>query len=67
MTGPDLAQALETLGVSQSAAARALGVHHSTVWRAIQRPGPIEGQTAACVRCWLQLQAAGLPLPWEAS
>lgn len=54
MTPRQLRVALKTLRLSQSEAARRLGVQQSTMYRWLAGKRPVPGPVAAAVQCWLR-------------
>jgi predicted DNA-binding protein (UPF0251 family) len=54
VTPAELAALLRVLKLSQSEAARRLGIEHSTLWRQIHGHTPVSGPVAAAVRGWYE-------------
>jgi len=54
MTPRQLRAALKRLRLSQSEAARRLGVEHSTVYRWLAGERKIPGPVVAALKCWLE-------------
>jgi DNA-binding transcriptional regulator YiaG len=54
VTARQLAKALETLELSQSEAARRLGVQQSTMYRWLAGERTIPGPVEAVIECWKQ-------------
>lgn len=61
MTNFDLSSALNSLGLSQVAAARLLSVDPRTVRRWVENPAEISGPAEQALRAWLRLNEHGLP------
>ena len=56
MTPRQLRAALKRLGLSQSEAARRLGIQQSTMNRWLAGERKIPGPVAAALKCWLEAQ-----------
>lgn len=54
MSRTELRRALRELGLSQSEAARRLGVQQSTMYRWLAGERKIPGPVEAAVKCWLE-------------
>ena len=61
MSTLDICSTLNSLGLSQAAAARLLSVNPRTVRRWVESPGEISGPAEQALRAWQRLHSYGLP------